>query len=180
MQSTGCYSLQGFASKRTGLGVEAGKFSKLGLIWAVRDEDGLLSEFHLTDWGSERILAPPGPISPDLRDAVERYEQGDGTRLASLPLAPADTPFAQRVRDALLAIPWGEVRTYGQIAAAIGKPGATRAVGQVCAKNLLLVVVPCHRVVAASGPGGYRLGLAVKKRLWALEGINVATDGGFG
>ena len=87
-----------------------------------------------------------------------------------LPIAPAGTPFQQEVWAALEEIPYGETRTYGEIAAALGKPEAARAVGAACGKNPLWVVVPCHRVVSGDGSlGGYHYGEEVKQALLELE-----------
>jgi methylated-DNA-[protein]-cysteine S-methyltransferase len=80
------------------------------------------------------------------------------------------TGFQIRVYAALLEIPYGEVRSYGEIAAAIGEPAAARAVGAAAGSNPLPLVVPCHRVVASGGKlGGFGGGVALKKRLLALE-----------
>ncbi len=80
------------------------------------------------------------------------------------------TGFQIRVYAALLEIPYGETRSYGDIARAIGEPGATRAVGTANGANPLPLVVPCHRVIAAGGKlGGFGGGVALKKRLLALE-----------
>ncbi len=80
------------------------------------------------------------------------------------------TEFQRRVWRALLDIPHGETRTYKQIAEQIGRPRAARAVGQAVGANPLPIVVPCHRVVAQNGLGGFGGGLAMKKRLLRLEG----------
>ena len=80
------------------------------------------------------------------------------------------TDFQQRVWKQLLKIPRGRVMSYAQIAASIGKKGAARAVGSACAANPFLIAVPCHRVVAKDGLGGYAYGLAWKKKLLELEG----------
>jgi AraC family transcriptional regulator, regulatory protein of adaptative response / methylated-DNA-[protein]-cysteine methyltransferase len=81
------------------------------------------------------------------------------------------TAFQQRVLDALIAIPFGETRSYSQIAAAIGKPGAARAVANVCASNRVAVVIPCHRVIHSDGSmSGYRWGNQIKKALLRAEG----------
>ena len=75
---------------------------------------------------------------------------------------------------ALRAIPYGAVRNYGDIARAIGQPGAARAVGQANGCNPLPIVIPCHRVIASDGTiGGYSGGLAIKHRLLALEGAEL-------
>jgi methylated-DNA-[protein]-cysteine S-methyltransferase len=82
------------------------------------------------------------------------------------------TPFQRTVAGALRSIPRGEVVTYGELAALAGRRGAARAVGSFCAQNRFAFLVPCHRVVGASGIGGYgATGLGVKRRLLALEGI---------
>ena len=87
-----------------------------------------------------------------------------------LPLAPAGTAFEGRVWAAMQAIPYGETRCYGDLAEATGS--APRAVGRACGKNPIPIVVPCHRVLAKTGLGGYSGdgGLVTKQRLLALEG----------
>lgn len=87
-----------------------------------------------------------------------------------LPLDIQGTAFQWRVWNALAAIPRGETRTYGQVAEAIGRSGAARAVARACASNPVAIVVPCHRVVpAAGGTGGYRWGVGKKKALLEIE-----------
>lgn len=86
------------------------------------------------------------------------------------------TPFERSVVQACRAIPYGETMSYGQLATKVGRPGAARAVGRVMATNRFPLVVPCHRVLAASGRlGGYSApqGLAMKRRLLAMEGGEV-------
>ena len=86
------------------------------------------------------------------------------------PLAARGTPFQQAVWAQLRKIPYGEVRTYGQLAAALGKPKASRAVGSACHRNPLCIVVPCHRVIGADGSlTGYAEGLEIKEYLLELE-----------
>jgi methylated-DNA-[protein]-cysteine S-methyltransferase len=80
------------------------------------------------------------------------------------------TPFQQAVWTALRRIPFGETRSYGEIAAAIGRPGAARAVGRANGTNPVCVVVPCHRVIGADGSlTGFAFGETTKRRLLALE-----------
>lgn len=87
-----------------------------------------------------------------------------------LPIAIQGTPFQHSVWQALRTIPYGETRTYGQIAAAIGKPKAARAVGLANNKNPFAILVPCHRVIGAKGNlVGYAGGLAIKQHLLDLE-----------
>jgi AraC family transcriptional regulator of adaptative response/methylated-DNA-[protein]-cysteine methyltransferase len=90
--------------------------------------------------------------------------------LPALPLDVPGTPFERRVWDTLRTIPSGERRSYGQVATALGKPGAARAVAGACAANPAALVIPCHRVVRADGAtGGYRWGAERKRALLAAE-----------
>jgi methylated-DNA-[protein]-cysteine S-methyltransferase len=85
-----------------------------------------------------------------------------------------EAPFHQALAATLRNVPRGEVVTYGELAALAGRPGAARAAGTFCAQNRLPVFVPCHRVVAAGGLGGYgSLGLEYKRRMLGLEGYVV-------
>ena len=87
-----------------------------------------------------------------------------------LSLAPEGTPFQQRVWRALLDVPYGATISYGQLAARIGQPAASRAVGLANGSNPLPIVIPCHRVIGANGKlTGYGGGLPIKERLLALE-----------
>ena len=106
----------------------------------------------------------------ELRRQLAEYFAGERREFA-LRLAPAGTPFERSVWDELLAIPFGETRSYGEIAQAIGRPGAARAVGRANGANPIPIVVPCHRVIGADGSlTGFGGGLAAKSRLLELEG----------
>jgi O-6-methylguanine DNA methyltransferase len=84
------------------------------------------------------------------------------------------TPFQTLLAASARAIPWGEVVSYGELAASAGRPGAARAAGSFCAENRFSLVIPCHRIVAASGIGGYGpSGVARKRRLLELEGVTL-------
>jgi AraC family transcriptional regulator of adaptative response/methylated-DNA-[protein]-cysteine methyltransferase len=88
-----------------------------------------------------------------------------------LPLDIRATAFQRQVWEKLRSIPYGETRSYGDIAKALGKPGAVRAVGSACGKNPVALVIPCHRVVREDKSlGGYRWGLERKKKLLDREG----------
>lgn len=84
---------------------------------------------------------------------------------------PGISPFRKAVWDAMRRIPFGEVRSYAGVAAMAGNPLACRAAGNACHANHLLLLVPCHRVVAAHGLGGFGGGLDVKRRLLQWEGV---------
>ena len=103
--------------------------------------------------------------------ARELGEYFEGSRRSfSVPLDPRGTPFQQAVWQALLAIPYGETRSYGAIARAVTRPGASRAVGLANGANPLPLVIPCHRVIESSGRlGGYGGGLEAKRWLLGFE-----------
>lgn len=109
------------------------------------------------------------PLLRAAREALLSYFAGE-RRDFDLPLAPAGTDFQRAVWEALRAIPYGQTRTYGEIAAAVGRPKAVRAVGQANHVNPLPIFIPCHRVVGKGGAlTGYAGGLDLKRALLALE-----------
>ena len=95
---------------------------------------------------------------------------------ARSPFVEKGTGFQRRVWDRIAAIPYGETKTYGELARALGNPGAARAVGQACNANPLALIVPCHRVTGSSGPGGFAGGCAVKNVLLQLEQPDMMRD----
>ncbi len=111
---------------------------------------------------------------------LRQFAEGQPVDFAEVPLAlDRLSPFARRVVEACRRIPWGQVRTYGQLAAVCGSPGAARAVGSVMARNRFPLVVPCHRVLAAGGElGGYSApsGLQMKRRLLEMERANLCEN----
>lgn len=110
----------------------------------------------------------PGAFDPIVQQLVE-YFAGERTTFA-VDLGPVGTPFQRAVWQALRAIPYGATATYADIAAAIGKPRAVRAVGAANGRNPLSIVVPCHRVIGRDGTlTGYAGGVAQKEKLLALE-----------
>lgn len=114
-------------------------------------------------------LSASTPILCDAAQQIEEWLQGERTQF-SLALAPYGTLFQQAVRQAMLAIPYGQTFHYGGIAQQVGSPRAARAVGLACRQNPLPLIVPCHRVVAADGRlVGYNGGLEIKRYLLALE-----------
>lgn len=116
---------------------------------------------------------------PQLGEWLRRYAEGERINLAELPFDLSHkTPFQQAVLRAILAIPPGQTWTYGEVARAVGKPRAARAVGQVLAHNPIPLFIPCHRVVASDGSlGGFGApgGLALKQALLDLERGSQAT-----
>jgi AraC family transcriptional regulator of adaptative response/methylated-DNA-[protein]-cysteine methyltransferase len=132
---------------------------------AITAEWALSNEFHQAE-----IRRDDDALAPIVAEVLARI---DGRRPArELPLDVRGTAFQRRVWEELQRIPLGETRTYGEIAAAIGAPRASRAVGSACGANPVPVVVPCHRVVPASGGiGNYGLGPRRKQRLLEHEGV---------
>ncbi len=127
------------------------------------------------EWCDGADTARPGEPDSDRAvleaAAAQLADYFAGRRRAfALPLAPAGSAFQRRVYQAMMAIPYGCTRSYGELAAALGS--AARAVGAACGSNPLPILVPCHRVVASGGRlGGYsgRGGADTKRRLLALE-----------
>lgn len=118
--------------------------------------------------------ASANPLLDEAARQLRAYFEGRLRRF-DLPLDPQGTEFQKRVWRELETIPFGEIRTYAQVAAAIGEPRAVRAVGAANGANPLPIVVPCHRVIGSSGKlVGYGGGLPMKKRLLELEGRNLA------
>lgn len=94
----------------------------------------------------------------------------------SSPFLDKGTEFQKRVWKGIAEIPYGKTKTYGELAQALGNPGAARAVGQACNANPLALIVPCHRVIGSSGLGGFAGGGAMKLALLRLEQHNVGKD----
>ncbi len=150
----------------------------LGEVLLVTDAEGTVRALDFADYEDRmtRLLArhAPGAVvvegrAPErVRAAVESYFGGDLTALDGLTVTTGGTPFQRSVWKALRAIPAGETRSYGQLAAAIGSPKAVRAAGLANGQNPVAVIVPCHRVIGANGTlTGYAGGLARKR--WLLD-----------
>lgn len=156
--------------------------SPIGALTLVREPQGITGVYML-----EHRPAPNEALfgerdDPSFADAVQQlgeYWAGERTSF-ELVLAPAGTDFQRRVWQALREIPYGETRTYGWIAAAVGQPTAVRAVGLANSRNPLSILVPCHRVVGSSGAlTGYAGGVERKRFLLDHES-GAALDSGPG
>lgn len=152
--------------------------SPLGRMLVASTEQGVAAiYFGDKDAGLVEMLRREYPEAELVRDAGAHAEWVEevasrvkGRLTRDVPVDIQATAFQWRVFEALKKIPSGETRTYGEIAAAIGAPGAARAVGRACATNNVAVVIPCHRAVGASGAlTGYRWGVERKKALLASE-----------
>lgn len=145
----------------------------LGVLTLVADDEGLVAVLWPDD--RRRVVDDPGPLAADdpvltaAARQLDEYLAGD-RRTFDLPLVPRGEPFQQQVWQLLRAIPYGETRTYGDLARDLGQPGAAQAVGAANGANPLSIVVPCHRVVGADGSlTGFAGGLDAKRHLLALE-----------
>jgi methylated-DNA-[protein]-cysteine S-methyltransferase len=115
-----------------------------------------------------RKAKKPNTFLEQLSAAAERFEAGDAHAFDALPLDVHGTEFQRKVWKAARGIPFGETRTYGEIAQMVGSPMAVRAVGTALGKNPVCVVVPCHRVVPSGGGiGQYAYGQRMKR--WLLD-----------
>lgn len=147
--------------------------SLLGPI-RLEEENGALIGLHFDADGAPELEALPrrahgSPLLAQAEEELNEYFAGV-RRSFTVPLAPKGTAFQQAVWAQLLAIPYGETRTYGQLAAALGRPMASRAVGGACHANPIGILIPCHRVVGADGTlTGYAGGLEIKRYLLELE-----------
>ena len=113
----------------------------------------------------EPMREPRDPQLSHWANAIAEHLQGDRPHV-ELPLDIRGSAFHMRVWDCIRSLPYGSVASYGEIAAAIGSPGAARAVARACAANVAAIVIPCHRVIRGDGDlGGYRWGLARKRVL---------------
>ena len=150
--------------------------SPAGLLAFAVNEEGALIRLHFveSDYGAamEEDLEDEGyAVEADetrtasVREELSEYANGR-RRTFDVPLAFAGSQWQKAVWLELTRIPFGETRSYGEIADSLGRPGAARAVGRANASNVLPVVVPCHRVISADGTlGGFNGGLHLKERL---------------
>ncbi|MEU5086486.1 methylated-DNA--[protein]-cysteine S-methyltransferase [Streptomyces sp. NPDC021356] len=146
--------------------------SPYGPLTLVAD-DGVLCGLYMTDQRHRPLQETFGERDDrcfgETADQLAAYFAGR-LKEFTLPLRLAGTPFQRRVWEQLRAIPYGETRTYGELAHALGSPQASRAVGLANGKNPVGIIVPCHRVIGANGSlTGYGGGLARKRRLLDFE-----------
>ena len=153
--------------------------SPLGTLMVVCDEAGVLRavDFHDDEARLRRVLdrhcekghvLAVGHVAAGVTDALAAFFAGQVHAIDALPVRTSGTEFQRRVWAALRRIPAGTTTSYGQLAAAIGNPGASRAVGLANGSNPIAIVVPCHRVIGAdktlTGYGG-----GIERKRWLLE-----------
>ena len=148
--------------------------SPVGTLKLIASDRGIVAILWHNDSPRRVRLAPQTedanhPILLKTESQLAEYFAGKRQSF-DLPLDPQGTPFQRAVWDALLAIPFGETRTYGQLAKQLGNPNATRAVGAANGRNPISIIVPCHRVVGSTGKlTGFAGGLHTKSFLLELE-----------
>ena len=143
--------------------------SPLGRL-RLTEEGGALTRLDFVE--DEPLRPPETPLLIQAERELGEYFSGT-RRDFDLPLAPQGTDFQRRVWRALRDIPYGQTRSYAQLAAAAGAPRACRAVGGANGRNPLPILIPCHRVIAADGRlAGFSAGLERKEALLELEGIH--------
>ena len=164
---------------------------RCGIAWSERGIAGLqLPESAGAARGAllsrfpDAVETAPPPSVLAVIDAVTALLAGGDPPLGAVPLDWTGVgAFERAVYEATRAIPRGSTRSYGEIAAAVGDPGAARAVGQALGRNPVPVIVPCHRVLAADGrPGGFSApgGVSTKLRMLAIEGAPGNAEFDFG
>lgn len=138
--------------------------TKIGIIELTYEGDTLLGVALVEESG----VSQNSDFSDDVISQINEYLEGKRKEF-DINYRLEGTEFRKKVWSELLNIPYGEVRTYGDIAKKIGNPKASRAVGSALNKNPLLIVIPCHRVVGKAGLTGFAFGLEIKKFLLSLE-----------
>ena len=142
----------------------------IGPLLALAGEEGLFSLLP----GRAGEEAPDEITEETARQLREYFE---GRRKAfTVPLAPRGTEFQKAVWKKLREVPYGKVASYGDLAAALGRPEAARAAANALGKNPILILQPCHRIVAARGLGGFTGGLSVKRALLSLEDVEISEN----
>lgn len=137
----------------------------------IAAKNGVVFELYHAENAAE-LLPHTSETEPVLNQAATELKEyfGGQRRDFSFAMQLEGTPFQQSVWEALLTIPYGETRTYGQIAQALGNPNASRAVGMACNRNPIMIAVPCHRVIGADGTlTGYAPGTELKEIILNLE-----------
>lgn len=140
----------------------------LGKLLAGGSETELLC-LSSVDQPAKDWVCHETPVLAQTKKQLEEYFSGERTHF-TIPLAPQGTGFQRQVWKELQRIPYGETRTYGQIAAAVGNPKASRAVGMANHNNPIMILIPCHRVIGSNGNlTGYAGGVDKKEFLLKLE-----------
>lgn len=141
----------------------------IGKIGIVANETAITRLYFDGEVDKENAVVTETELLKEAGRQLQNYLAGQ-QQLFSLPLAPIGTAYLRSVWDSLCAIPYGQTRSYQEIARDLGNPKAARAVGLANNKNPIPIFIPCHRVIGANGKlVGFRGGLSVKERLLSLE-----------
>lgn len=142
--------------------------TKVGSI-AIIEEDNQIIEIQINQKVESDIVSKDTPLLNETQKQLKEYFEGKRKNF-DVPLNPKGTKFMKEVWTALQNIPYGEVRTYGQIAQEVGNPKASRAVGMANHRNPIPIIIPCHRVIGSNGKlVGYALGMEMKEYLLEWE-----------
>lgn len=143
--------------------------SPLGKLLLMEENGALIKLSFRAEYREAEIRETP--VLLEAKHQLEEYFEGK-RKVFDLPLKYEGTPFQHAVWDALRDIPYGEVRSYREIAEAVGSPKAFRAVGQAVHNNPIALIVPCHRVIASDGSlGGFAAGPEMKMKILTLENV---------
>ena len=140
--------------------------SPIGILEIICEKDYLVSLKLVAQIGQS------GKETPFVRRIMTQLEEYFSGKRESfdIKINPTGTDFQKKVWAGLLKIPYGETKSYSDIAAAVGNKNAQRAVGSACNKNPIMIIIPCHRVVSKNGnSGGFAYGTAIKEKLLKLE-----------
>ncbi|UYN89160.1 MAG: methylated-DNA--[protein]-cysteine S-methyltransferase [Anaerolineales bacterium] len=163
----------------------AKRHKRLGLVWAAVSQRGVWSAAygideprfcdHILERGPAQLVKQPAAAA-DVLEQIHEFLAGTRRRFELNVDLSGMTPFQVAVRKAVMAVRYGQTASYGDIAAAVGKPRAARAVGGVQAGNPISFIIPCHRIIGADGSlagyGGFG-GLETKRWLLKLEGTEL-------
>jgi O-6-methylguanine DNA methyltransferase len=150
--------------------------SRVGQVFVLSNEKGvsriIFGEKEFGKYLKEQKGAPvtEGGAAANMAHELELYFDGRLSEFETPIDLSEGTPFQKSVWKKLLDIPYGETATYGEVAEGVGRPGAARAVGNAVGANPIPIVIPCHRVLASNGLGGYSSGIDIKKVLLRVEG----------
>ncbi|MHB1314049.1 MAG: methylated-DNA--[protein]-cysteine S-methyltransferase [Christensenellales bacterium] len=146
--------------------------TKIGTIGISVNNGDVVGVFFGADNPDADSVLEETETAKECARQIQEYLAGK-RRVFSIPVAPEGTPFQKRIWEKLLQIPYGETRSYGEIADAAGCKGGARAVGMANNRNPVAIIIPCHRVIGANGKlVGYGGGLLLKEKLLGLEADN--------
>lgn len=146
--------------------------TKIGSI-AIIEEDNKIIEININKKEENEIIRRDTLLLKETEKQLKEYLEGKRKKF-NVPLNPKGTNFMKNVWTALQDIPYGEVRTYQQIAEKVGNPKASRAIGMANHRNPIPIIIPCHRVIGSNGKlVGYALGIDIKRFLLEWEKENV-------